>query len=337
LSSVTICCTGCNNAIGRSENDLCSALREASAALGTRDADNHPITAEIEANGKKYAYSDGMGVERMPPLKHEAGALVFPLPGGSDEQASAIAKRLWNAGLTPRALDDGKLRIEPDNTFHIRPHPPRSAVLNWVAVLGTTEHMRVVMKMALELLAYVRSDDARRWGVLRTARRYIRWSEDDGTLPVRFDALSHGSGLFREADLPQLAHAVEVWTHRRNLHFRVTLFGGLHITGSLTTQWDGPPFTVAHALDPTQPRLRTDRRTESDGPPLGVYHVGLKQQALDTFAAWFLDRTKEVSARAALRPWEPPVTPDLIQLRPLIEKEYAALLNRKRQPRKKTH
>ncbi len=43
LWSTSICCTGCNNALSKLENDLCSALREPSAALGARNADNHPI------------------------------------------------------------------------------------------------------------------------------------------------------------------------------------------------------------------------------------------------------------------------------------------------------
>ncbi len=260
---------------------------------------------------------------------------MFPLPGKPEEQAAVIAKRLWAARMTPKALDDGTFRIEPDTTFNVRPRPPSPAKLDWAAVLGTTEHMRVIMKMALELLAFVHPDDARRWNSLRDARRYVRWAEEDRPLPARFDALSEGSGVLTVTDLPLLAHAVEVWTHRSNVNYRVTLFGGLHVTGPLATDWDGPAFTIAHGLDPTQPSVRVDRRRNTDGPPLGVHHAGLKHHAFDKFREWFLARTLEVSQRRAQRPWVSPTVPDLTNLRPLIETEFAKLLKRRRQPRPK--
>ncbi len=191
LAARTICCTACNRAISVIENDLCSALRTASAALGARNADNQPIHAEVEANDKRYDYADGVGEQQLPPPRHDGEGLAFSLPGGRDQQAAEIAKRLWMARLTPKALNDGTFRIEP-GTFGVQPHPPTPTMLDWVAALGTTAHMRVVMKMALELLAYVHPADARRWGELRKARRYIREGEDDGTLPAKFEALSEG-------------------------------------------------------------------------------------------------------------------------------------------------
>lgn len=195
--------------------------------------------------------------------------------------------------------------------------------------------MRVLMKMALELLAVVRPEDARRWSSLRDARRYVRWAEETRPLPARFDAVSAGAGVFAPGDLPLLAHAVEVWTRNRTLSYRVTLFGGLHVTGPLTTAWDGPSFSIAHALDPTKPSVRVDRQTTSDGPPLDVYHAGLKQQAFDKFKEWFLARTLELSEQVSRRLWSPPLEPDLAQLKPLVEAEFAKLLARKRQPKPK--
>jgi hypothetical protein len=335
LAARTICCTACNNAISVVENDLCASLRVASAALGARNDDNEAIHAEVEANGKQYDYADGRGEQRLPSPKYDGKGLAFPLPGGLDEQAAEIAKRLWMAGLTPMALDDGTFRLEPDTTFGVQPHPPTQTMLDWVAEVGTTAHMRVVMKMASELVAFVHPSEARRWSELRKARRYIRHGEDDGTLPARFEALSPGSGVLSPKELPVIAHAVEVWTHRRNLHYRVTLFGGLHVTGSLATEWGGARFALAHALDPTQPSRHLDERRDSDGPPLGVYHPDLKQEAFDRFKAWFLERTLEISKRVTAQPWEPPGSPDLTALRPLIEREYARLLLRKKQPKRR--
>lgn len=335
LRSRTICCTTCNNAISPAENSLCSALREASVAVGARDGDNQPVHAEVTWNGKVYDYSDGLGEQRLPAPKYERGSLVFSLPGKPKEQAAVIAKQLWAARLTANALDDGRFRIEPNTTFNIQPHPPTPARLDWAAVLGTTEHMRVVMKMALELLAYVRPEDARRWGSLRDARLYVRSAKEEHPLPARFDALSEGSGILAAEDLPQLAHAVEVWTHRRNLNYRVTLFGGLHVTGPLATSWTGPAFSIAHGLDPTQPSIRLDRSASTDGASLGVYHPTVKQQTFDKFREWFLARTLEIAERVGKRPWAPPAAPDLALLRPLIDAEFAKLLKRKRQPKPK--
>src|SRR5712664_4165342 len=333
LWSTTTCFNDCNNAISPVENELCKALREPSAALGARDAENQPIRADIKADDKTYDYAAGLGNERLPPPDYEKGELVFPLPGDPDEVAGVIAYQLWRNCLTPAALDTGTMRIEPDQTFHIWPHPPERRMLYSRLELGTTAHMRVMMKMALELLAYVRPDDARRWDVLRPARRYVREAEGDGTLPARFEALSDGAGIFRPDELPHLAHAVEVWTHRQNLHYRVTFFGGLHVTSPLSTRWTGPAFSIGHALDPQQPGRYVTKSTESDGPALGLYHPELKTQAFEKFSSWFMARTLEISEEVTSRPWQAPGAPDLVALRPLIEEKFAALLKRKRQPR----
>ena len=193
----------------------------------------------------------------------------------------------------------------------------------------------VVMKMALELLAYVRPVDARRWDVLRPARRYVREAEDDGKLPARFDALSDGAGIFQTDELPQLAHAVEVWTHRQSLYYRVTFFGGLHVTGPLSTRWTGPSSSIGHALDPQQPGRSVTKNIGSDGPALSLHHPELKQQAFEEFSSWFMARTLEISEEVTSRPWQAPGAPDLVALRPIIEEKFAALLKRKRQPRPK--
>lgn len=335
LAARTICCGRCNNAIGVVENDLCSALREASAAVGALDADNQPIHAKVTADGKTYDYASGVGEEVLPSPRPKDGGLVFPLPGKPEDLAAAIAKRLWAASLPLEALDDGRLRIEPDTTFGVQPHPPHPEMFGWLAVLGTTPHMRVVLKMALELLAHALPEEARRCDELSKARRYIRQGEDDGTLPARFDALSDGPGLFNAQDLPLLAHVVEVWTNRANVHYRVTLFGGLHVTGSLTTNWGGAKFALGHALDPTKPARHLDERRSSDGPSLGVYHTGLKEGAFAKFQNWFLARTRAVSIEVAERPWSAPGEPDLKALRPLIEREYTKFLKRKKQPKPK--
>ena len=331
LWSTTICCSDCNNAISLLENDLCKALRAPSAALRARDAENQPIRVEMAADGKTYDYADGLGSQRLPGPKYEGGELTFPLPGDSDELADVIAHQLWRNHLTPAALDIGTIRIEPDRTFHIKPHPPERKMLFSRLELGTDAHMRVVVKMALELLAYLRPDDARRWDVLRPARLYVRDGVDDGTLPARFDALSDGAGLFGANEVPQLAHAVEVWTYRKNLHYRVTFFGGLHVTGSLSTHWNGPAFSIGHALDPQQPARNVTKNSEYDGRALSVYHPGIKKETFAKFEQWFMARTLDISEEITARPWQAPGPPDLVALRPAIEKKFAALMKRKRQ------
>ena len=333
LWSTTICCTDCNNAISPLENDLCKALRAPSAALRARDADNQLIRAEVQADGKTYDYADGLGEQRLPAPKYDDGELIFPLPADPGKLAEVIAYQLWSHHKTPAALDTDTLRIEPDRTFHIRPHPPERKLLFSELKVGTDPHMRVVVKMALELLTYLRPEDARRWDVLRPARIYVRDGADNGTLPVRFDALSDGAGLFGADEVPKLAHAVEVWTHGQNLHYRVTFFGGLHVTGSLSTRWNGPAFCIGHALDPQQPGRHVTKNVEADGPALGVYHDELRQQAWDKFEEWFMARTLEISGEVTSRLWQEPTAPDLVALRPAIEKEFAALQKRRKQPR----
>jgi hypothetical protein len=124
-----------------------------------------------------------------------------------------------------------------------------------------------------------------------------------------------------------------VWTSRQNLHYRVTFFGGLHVTGSISTRWHGSPLSIGHALDPQQPARNVTTKAESDGPSLGLYHPELKKSAFDKFEAWFMARTLEISEEVTSRPWQAPGAPDLAALRPAIEEKFAALLRRRRQPR----
>lgn len=333
LWSTTICCNDCNNALSPMENELCAALRESSAALGARDAENQPIRANIAVDGKTYDYALGLGNERLPPPKYDKGELVFPLPGDPDELAGVIAYQLWRNRLTPAALDTGTMRIEPDRTFHTRPYPPKRTMLDLRLELGSTAHRRAVMKMALELVGCLRPDDARRWDVLRSARQYISKAEDNRTLPASFEALWDGARVFETDELPQLAHAVEVWTHRQNLYYRVTFFGGLHVTGPLSTRWTGPTFSIGHALDPQQPSRNVTKHTDANGPALGLHYRGLNEQAFEKFSAWLMARTLEISEQVGARPWRAPGAPDIVALRPLIEEKWRALLKRKRQPR----
>lgn len=195
--------------------------------------------------------------------------------------------------------------------------------------------MRVAAKMALELLAVRRPALGRRWEELRPARRFVRHGE--GVLPVRVEALSKGAGLRRPRGFPVLAHAVEVWTHQRNLHFRVTLFGRLHATGTLATGWQGPRLSLLHAFDPTRPGKHVKLASNRDGPGLGVWHGRLKQETFAEFAKWFERQTRRLSRRVMRRPFKHPPTPDLAELRPLIEAKYEALCKKSGPPKAQRH
>jgi hypothetical protein len=325
IASRSTCCNSCNNALGRIEDGLCSTLRPLSAALAARNAANKPITAAIQVGAKIYDYADGLGNERLPERRYDARtrSMKFPLPGGAEAQAGCIARMLWDSGLTPAAIDAGKLVLERDDTFGIRPHPPAPTRIETPILFGTEEHLRVAAKMALELLAVWRPEEGRRWGELRIARRFVRQAE--GLLPVRVDSQSAGSGLRRPRGFPVLAHAVEVWTNTRNVHFRATFFGKLHATGTLATAWQGPRFSMMHALDPTRPGKHVNRMFEKDGPGLTVWHADLRSQAWNEFLAWFEVQTGRVSRRVTKRRWTPPADPDLSALRPLIDVAFDAL------------
>ncbi len=333
LSSTTTCCTDCNNALGQIEDKLCSDLRILSATLGARNSANKPIAATIQLGDKAFDYADGVGSERLPDRRYDrqTRSLKFPLPGGAEAQAACIAKMLWEGGLTPGAIDAGKMVLEPDDTFGMRPYPPTPTRLETRFLFGTEEHLRAAAKMALELLAVWRPEDGRRWSELRLARQFTRYGE--GVLPIRVDSQSAGSGLRRPRGFPVLAHAVEVWTHKRNVHFRATFFGRLHATGTLSTAWQGPPFSLLHALDPTRPATNVDRESQKDGPRLGVWHADLRPQAFEEFRAWFDAQASRVSRRVAKRPWTPPPDPNIGELRPLIDAAYEEICKKRGPPK----
>jgi hypothetical protein len=166
-------------------------------------------------------------------------------------------------------------------------------------------------KMALELLAYHRRDLALA-GPLSEARRFVRHGE--GAVHTRPDSHSVGSGLLPTADLPDLFHAVEVWTVARRVHFRVTFLRYMTFTGTLTDCWDGESFRTIYAFDVRDPANAVVSMFEQgDGPVLDVWHSGLLEDTTQVASQAIADASRRLAETIPQVEREAP--PDLEELR----------------------
>ena len=325
-----ICCSDCNQAFAPLEADLGEALRLAGAHLGAKTGDGRALTKELTIDGLTCQGSAGRAEVQVPgPTFDQTRKCVrFALPAGRESQARLIAWNLWQQGKSPAAIDVGEFVLEPDPqaspaNLGCRVFPSRLHI-------GGSEHKRVLAKMALELLAHRRPALARQYSLLK-ARRFARYGE--GEIRLMPDAASEGSGLGSSREPSPAAHATEVWSHQNLLLMRITLFGEMKFTGTLTDAWEGPPVRVAYALDPITPKRMSLLCDDVDGPKLALWHEGVRQEAIQAFEGHYDRMSRGVAA--AVVSVERESAPDLAELRPLIEAEYESICAKKGIPKKR--
>jgi len=321
LWSRGICCDECNNAISFSEDNLRESLSHAFASVGAANDEQEATKVAVEFAGRNFVAADGNADMQVAgsSFDRDAKTLVAPLPAGLEAQAERWAKLMQSHGLGPEDVD-GKLQLAPGDPGPTLPTGPARREYD-LSVGGRIEHKRVFFKLALELLAYYRHDLAVR-GELSEARRFAR--HGSGTFRGKPDARSEGSGLLGSEPRPDVFNAIEVWSVRKSVLFRVVFLGPLVFTGTLTTEWRGDPFRAAYAFDARNPANVIARGyTEGDGPNLAIWFDRVKDESVATAVT----ALEAISLRLAeLRPppaREPP--PDINVLREAVKARLAKM------------
>jgi len=270
-------CDACNNALGVVEDNLRESLSHSFSSVGAVNDEREPIAVNVEFAGREFELADGNALMEVEGATFDRATktMVVPLPAGLDNQAEALAKAMHSHGLGPDDVD--RLNLAPGNPGPALPTgPPRNE--HDLSLGGSIEHKRVFVKMALELLAFHRHDLAMR-GELSEARRFAR--HGTGTFRGKPDTRSVGSGQLGSITLPEVYNAIEVWSHRRAVFFRVVFLGPLVFTGTLTTEWSGDPFRATYAFDARNPPPPVASRFEiGDGPNLAVWFDGMVEETV---------------------------------------------------------
>jgi hypothetical protein len=336
IGSRETCCSACNNFFGALESCLCEVLRPTSASVGARTGDGRPVMHRREIDGARYDFWNGGGRRLIDPPTFDKGTrcLVFPLPAGDSEQARLFAQQLWTQGLTPTALEDGTFSVVPQDD----PVPANLGLrsLENVFTVADREHCRIFVKMALELLA--RYDGlAARSRALGDARRFAR--DDVGNLRFKADTASEGTGLLSKVTSRfQIGHSIEVWTNRRLVLTRIAFFQKLSFTACLAFSWQGPPFSIAHVLDPQEPTSALIRKRKRDGKRLSLWNESVSREAIAAFESHIANVANAKAASAAKTPIERAPMPVLdVGMRERIKVEYDQIVSQRgaREPRRR--
>lgn len=324
LRSRKICCDDCNNAMSPLERLLHEALRDSFASVGATNEDGEPISVRIKFEGREFVLADGYAVMDASGSRFdkESKSIVSPLPTGLGQQAEKISKIFLAQGL---GTDDvSKLNLSPGDPGPELPVGPTLSEHD--LKIGTVEHHRVFVKMALELLAYHRHDLAMR-SELCEARRFVRHGE--GVFRGKPDRRSPGSGLLPDSGLPEVLNAIEAWSCKATVFFRVVFLGPLVFTGTLCTNWAGEQFRAIYAFDACDSARRVASTFEAgDGPNLAIW--------IDEFRDDVSKNARDVLDAISLRlaqsksPVEREASPDIEQLRDEVRAKLRAMNARKK-------
>ena len=323
LRSRSICCTPCNEAIGRLEEDLRDKLATPSAMVGALTGGAKPIAIMYQSyRGGRYHLWGGRGERKLPPPQYDERFkfLRIPLPADPHRQAVVLARELWKQGKTP---DDLSLERDENHEFENVTERMESE-LN----LGPSD-FRVFTKVALELLAHERPALAR-LTCLRSARHFARHGGDLNKVSFKPDSFSDGAGLVNDPSaLAPLAHLVEVWSFGRCLFARIGLFRYLVVTAPLTQAWDGPPVALHYSFDPLDPKKIIRLAANNDGPNLSITTETRMAASIDRFVHALEEESKKINSR--LPPAKQAPAPNLDELRPRVQREFDKLVAREGQ------
>jgi hypothetical protein len=273
LTSTTTVCNDCNNSFAGIEGDACERLAKQGALVGALRGDREQIAATIEFEGSNFRAS-GARMDELAGPPTERGR-VWSMPARREDQIKRAITALRSRGLPPEAMLDGRFRLENEENVP----PPTAKQVNPIEfslIWCDRPTKRVMTKMAVELLARLDGDAARR-PELAAARRFARYDEGDFYSGV--DTETSGARL-PLVDAPYI-HAIEVWTANRRLHYRVILFKELRFIGTLTDCWGGRPLRASYSLSVQDPAKMLVQFEAGDGATLVNKSFRVRRTELD--------------------------------------------------------
>lgn len=263
LATTTTVCDDCNNSFSNIEGQVCLRLAAMGAFAGARRGDRKYVATEIEFQGSKWRLENGRMDEMAKPPREKGR--VNPPPARREDQIATVARALRTRGLPPEAMLDGRFTQEEEpDVPAIEPvqTEPVEHGFNW----GDGISKRVMIKIAIELLAYFDAEVARSPPFER-ARRFARY-DDGNEMDFRAGPDSETSG----AGLPHVVatwfHGMDVWTSGRKLNYGLTLFSHIRWVGTLTENWTGPAISASYTFDVTSPGQQTLACEPRDGATL---------------------------------------------------------------------
>jgi len=287
---------------------MCSA-RAFGALAGAMRGDREPISSVVEFEGLKWRVKNAR-MDEMAALPREKGR-VHPMPARREDQIKTIVAALKAHKLPPEAMLDGRFMLEPD--VDIPPVAPvQEAPVSLTLCWGDRLSKRVMIKVAIELLAHFDSSAAR-MPALDLARRFARYDKgDEWDFRTGFDAETSGAGIAC-VDAP-LVHGVDVWTTGPKLHYRMTLFTEMHFVGTMTKAWADRPFSASYTFDIKDPANKTLACDTRDGASLVSKSRHVRDHEMAGAMARFEEASLANSERRRMR--APP--PDIKDLYPEV-------------------
>lgn len=263
LKSTTTVCNDCNNSLSNIEGEICLRLASTGALVGARRGDRKHISTVVEHADSKWRTENGRMDELAGPPR-ERGS-VNPLPARHEDQVALIAEALRSRRLPAEALIDGRLTIvqEADGPpVDAEQTQPIEISYMW----GDAVSRRVMIKIAVELLAHVHPSAAR-LPDLERARRFARYGEgQEMDFPARIDIMTNGAGI-PPVDAMWF-HGIDVWTSGRKLNYRIVLFSLIRWVGTITGSWTGPMISASYTFDVTDPKEWKCTHEPRDGATL---------------------------------------------------------------------
>lgn len=264
LKSTTTVCDECNNSFSDIEGEVCRRLAGMGALVGARRGDRTHVSTVVEHDGSKWRTEDGRMYELAGPPRDKGR--IIPLPARYEDQVATIGAALCSRHLPPEAMLDGRFAIEPEaEALPVEPQQQREPVecnVDW----GDAVSKRVMIKIAVELLAYFDSEAARLPEVER-ARRFARYGDGhEMDFRVGPDTTTNGAGISHVDAL--WFHGMDVWSSGRKLNYRLVLFSHICLVGTITGNWTGPTISASYTFDFTDPSKQAHAREFRDGATL---------------------------------------------------------------------
>ncbi len=300
LATTTTVCDACNNSFSDIEGEACLRLAAMGAFRGARRGDRKYVSAVVVHQGSAFRVENARMDERAKPPRNKGRE--WPMPARREDQIVTCANALRAMRLPPEAMIDGRfsLRQDPDvPPVESEQTDPVEGRLFW----GDRDTKRLMIKIAIELLAYFNSEAARS-GELERIRRFARYAAGhDMDFPAGPDTETSGAGL--SAVVATWFHGIEIWTSDRKLNYRLTLFSNIRWVGTLTECWTGRPFSASYTFDVTDPAESVVVSEARDGATLVRKSHCLRKQENDRAAAAVEATNFETAERRAGRAPKP--------------------------------
>ncbi len=321
--STTTVCDDCNNDVSDIEGEACLRLAPIGAFRGARRGDRTYIAAKVEYRGSKWHVENARMDEMAKPPRQRGR--IHPMGSRRQDQIATTAKALVQRGLPAEAMLDGRFKLEAD--ADIPPvEPVQTESVEGRLLWGDRITKRVMIKIAIELLALVDADAARS-SALERARLFARYNEGhDMDFPASPDTETEGANLSHVK--ATWFHGMDVWTSGRKVHYRITLFSEIRWVGTLTECWTGPAFSASHTFDVTDPAEQTLDHEPRDGATLVNKSRRLRRHELEAATA----RAEATNFETAERRVGRAPKPDFNDLYPDVKAWMEKMAKRRKRP-----